>query len=296
MDAVHPVEVTAHWDAEAPVAGPVGQTALPPAGQVPLLGLVVEGAALLVEAGALPGVVEPVAEPVGLIVLLLVEVVLLMGLIVGLIVLVDAEQGVQELAEEDAPEVAVQVVLVAQSLMTHVRERVQVIVPEGALGHVLVGAEVIALDVQGHVVVDVRPVVQDAVDYALIDATVVVLPGVAVPVQGDAKVVPGSVQLLVVDALGVPVAAVDVAADVIAAAPLGVKDPVPAAAKDALENALPAVADALGALDVLETVLGNAPADATPTAPAAQETAKGTAPSRALTLAPPLVMGLARLA
>lgn len=283
MDAVHPVEVTAHRDAEAPVAGPVGQTAPPPAGQVPLLGLAVEGAALLVEAGALPGVVEPVPLIVVKGVMTLAAEVPVVHLVGALIVLLLVVKLAHELAE--------QVALVAQLPMINAREHVLVSAPEDVSGHALVAVSVAALVGAGpavlvHVVVDANRIVMGIATWGVM----------VVAFQDVAVVVLVNVQLLVADALGVPVAAVDVAADVIAAAPLGVKDPVPAAAKDALENALPAVADALGALDVLETVLGNAPADATPTAPAAQETVKGTAPSRALTLAPPLVMGLARLA
>ena len=67
-------------------------------------------------------------------------------------------------------------------------------------------------------------------------------------------------------------------------------------AKVALENALPVVEAALAAPAALETVLDNVLVGATPTALAAQATARGTVPSRVLTLAPPLVMVLAQSA
>ena len=62
------------------------------------------------------------------------------------------------------------------------------------------------------------------------------------------------------------------------------------------EDALPVVEAALAAPAALETVLDNVLVGATPTALAAQATARGTVPSRVLTLAPPLVMVLAQSA
>lgn len=311
MDAVHPVEVTAHRDAAAPVAVPVGRTAPPPAGQVPLLGLVVEDAALLVEAGALPGVGEPVAEPVGPTVLLRVAPVLVvtMGLAaqvvprlvlqgvpqdVGLAAQVVAAVPVQDLVDQVALAVLIQILLVTDALGG---------VQEGVAGTAMAVAQAVPgvlaalVDAQHSVealvwtvvVMDVMaiaiPIVPDLVRADALETVNLAAKAAEVNVQLPAEVVPA-----------VPVVAAAAVVDVIAVVLLDAVAPVPAVARDALENALPAVVDALGVLDVPETVLGNALADATPTAPVAQETAKGTAPSRALTLAPPLVMGLARLA
>lgn len=143
------------------------------------------------------------------------------------------------------------------------------------------------------VVVVIVPVTLDAkhtvMGTVIWDAMVVVFQDVVV----IAKV---SVQLLVEGALVVPVVVVDAVAGAIVAAPPGAEAPVRMVAKVALENALPVVEAALAAPAALETVLDNVLVAATPTALAAQATARGTVPSRALTLAPPLVMVLAQSA
>lgn len=113
------------------------------------------------------------------------------------------------------------------------------------------------------------------------DVEVVALVNVALPVEG---------------ALVVPVVVVDAVAGAIVAALPGAEAPVRMVAKVALENALPVVEAALAAPAALETVLDNVLVGATPTALAAQATARGTVPSRVLTLAPPLVMVLAQSA
>lgn len=105
MDAVHPVEATAHRDAAAPVAVPVGRTAPPPAVQALPLDLDAVDVALLVEAGVLLGVEELVA-------LLVEKGVMTLAAEVLIVRLEDVEEIVPLLVVKIVQELVVQIVLV----------------------------------------------------------------------------------------------------------------------------------------------------------------------------------------
>lgn len=105
MDAVHPVEATAHRDAAAPVAVPVGRTAPPPAVQALPLDLDAVDVALLVEAGVLLGVEELVA-------LLVEKDVMTLAAEVLIVRLEDVEEIVPLLVVKIVQELVVQIVLV----------------------------------------------------------------------------------------------------------------------------------------------------------------------------------------
>lgn len=112
MDAVHPVEATAHRDAAAPVAVPVGRTAPPPAVQALPLDLDAVDVALLVEAGVLLGVVVLVVLVAETVVLERVGAVLLIVILGAMeIVLLLVVQVVQELVVQTVLVVLIQILL-----------------------------------------------------------------------------------------------------------------------------------------------------------------------------------------